>query len=148
MNPIQYQTVALWQNLTNQETTWTYKEAIHKTWELLQQIVQLMLSLVLLFVAMIIWWWSVGFHSGRNFRDWFENDVKTPDEFLRRLGGFVVNFYNWLVDWSQSERKKLLTNQSQPALASRQEPKLLTAGGQKTIDANSEAISVPNSSSK
>lgn len=68
----------LWQNLSDRNTGKIYKNAFHKTWELLSQALTLLLLLLLSVVGILIGAWLVGFHTGRETRKWLEADNPTP----------------------------------------------------------------------
>jgi hypothetical protein len=108
MNPIQNQATELWQNLSDKETALTLKKGLEKFWELVQQTLQLLFFLVLLVVALVIWFWSVGYQSGRAFRTWMETDVKSPDDFVTRLVNLILKPLEVLPDWAKSQIKELL----------------------------------------
>ena len=69
----------LWHTVSDQDTGLVYKQAFAKTWKILKQAFRLFLLLFLFFSAAILWIWGLGFHHGRKFRMWIE-DEKPPME--------------------------------------------------------------------
>ncbi|MBD2355986.1 hypothetical protein H6G41_15375 [Tolypothrix sp. FACHB-123] len=108
MNPIQNQAVELWQNISDKDTALTLKKGLQKFWELLQQTLQLCFFIVLLGVALIIWFWSIGYQSGRYFRNWTENDVKSPDDLVTQLINMLLKPLQVLPDWAKTQIQELL----------------------------------------
>lgn len=108
MNPIQNQATELWQNLSDKETALTLKKGLEKFWELVQQTLQLIFFLVLLVVALLIWFWSVGYQSGRAFRTWMETGVKSPDDLVTQLVNLALKPLGVLPDWAKSKIQELL----------------------------------------
>jgi hypothetical protein len=107
-NPIQYQASQLWQTLATQETAWTYKQAIIKTWELLKQTGKLIVLLVLLVVVVLVWWWSLGYRGGYDFRKWLETEQPTLEELLQEAVTRLLMPFEWLANWAQDKVKELL----------------------------------------
>lgn len=108
MNPIQYQAIEFWQNLIDKDTAWTLKQGLEKFWELLKQAARLVYLLVLLSFAFFVWFWGVGFQSGRAFRVWLEKDITSPEDLLNRLINLLVKPLEALPDWASSTIKELL----------------------------------------
>jgi hypothetical protein len=108
MNPIQNQALELWQNLSDKDTALTLKKGLEKFWELAQQILQLFFFIVLLGVALVIWFWSVGYQSGRTFRAWTETDVKSPDDLVTQLLNMLLKPLQVLPDWAKTQIQELL----------------------------------------
>ncbi|MBW4644927.1 MAG: hypothetical protein KME23_18370 [Goleter apudmare HA4340-LM2] len=108
MNPIQNQATELWQNLADKETALTLKRGLDKLWELVQQTLQLFFFLALLVAAFMIWFWSVGYQSGRAFRIWAETGVKSPDDLVNQLLNLVLKPLGVLPDWAKFQIQELL----------------------------------------
>lgn len=108
MNSIQDQAGELWQSLSERDTGVIYKQATVKTWRLLKQGIILIVSLALLSVAIVLWIWSVGFNSGRSFREWLEVEKPAPTEIF----GVTIYFLLWALerafDWATDQVQKYL----------------------------------------
>jgi hypothetical protein len=108
MNSIQAQAGELWQTLSERDTAVTYKQAAVKTWKVLKQGIILIVSLALLSIAIVLWIWSVGFNSGRSFREWLETEKPAPNEIL----GVTIYFLLWpferAFDWAKDQVQKSL----------------------------------------
>ena len=108
MNPIQNQATELWQNLSDKDTALTLKKGLEKLWELVQQTLQLFFFIILLGVALVIWFWSVGYQSGRAFRTWTETGVASPDDLVTQVVNALLKPLQVLPDWAKSKIQELL----------------------------------------
>lgn len=146
MNPIQNQATELWQNLSDKETALTLKKGLEKFWEIIQQTAQLLFFLVLLVVAFVIWFWSVGYQSGRAFRTWMETDVKSPDDLVTQLINMVLKPLEVLPDWAKSQIQQLLGIDLK-ALPPAKTQSILptTTNTREPVDVKSEVVSSENS---
>jgi hypothetical protein len=146
MNPIQNQATELWQNLSDKETALTLKKGLEKFWEIIQQTAQLLFFLVLLVVAFVIWFWSVGYQSGRAFRTWMETDVKSPDDLVTQLVNMVLKPLAVLPDWAKSQIQQLLGIDLK-ALPPAKTQSILptTTNTREPVDVKSEVVSSENS---
>jgi hypothetical protein len=106
MNPIQYQTIELWQNLSDADTGKIYQKALLKSWQLLQQIGRLLFLLFLLVAAICIWVWSVGFQSGRLFRQWLNVEEPTPQDIVLKFSDTLLLPLKVGIVWLEAEIKK------------------------------------------
>lgn len=131
-NPINYQAIELWQTLSDQETTLTFKQAVLKAWKLLQQAGRLIFLVGLLFFVVVIWLWSVAYRSGKDFRYWLETAQVSPETLVSTtLDIFVRRPIEWLVNWSEAKRKELLRIPEVKALTATVEPKLIKGTDEK-----------------
>jgi hypothetical protein len=108
MNPIQYQATALWQNLCDRDTGFAYKQALEKTWELLTQLIQLLFLSVLVIVAFVVWVWSLGFQSGRGFRNWMESENPSIEKLTSEIVKALLTPVKWFTNWVKSQLKQQL----------------------------------------
>jgi hypothetical protein len=108
MNPIQYQATALWQNLCDRDTSFAYKQALEKTWELLTQLLQLLFLSVLVVVAFVVWVWSLGFQSGRAFRNWMESENPSIENLASEIVKVFLKPVMWIIKWMQCQLKQQL----------------------------------------
>ncbi|MDB9346560.1 hypothetical protein [Nodularia spumigena] len=121
-NPINYQAIELWQTLSDKETTSTFQQAAIKTWKLLQQAGRLLFLVSLLFVVIVVWFWSVAYRSGKDFRYWLETAQVSPEKLLATtLDILVQRPIAWLVNWSEVKRQELLRTPEVKALISKTE---------------------------
>lgn len=84
-NTLYCQTNELWQTISSRDTGKIYKEAIWKTWQILTQLLRLLLLLAVSVLGIVLFVWLLGFHGGRGLRAWLEADSPTPARILRKL---------------------------------------------------------------
>lgn len=98
------------QTLSAPDTGKIYFRAIVKTWQLLQQLVKLIFLLALLFIAFVIWVWSLGFKSGYKLRKKLEEPT-TPQSLLQEATKLLVSLVTGIVDWAESQILQLPSGQ-------------------------------------
>jgi hypothetical protein len=106
MNPVKAAAWNFWYALSNAETIAVYRFAIAKTWELLKRAAQLALLLLLFGVTILIWFWSLGFHSGRAIRQWFDKDNPTDQEVVLAARDLFLKSLNLAWTWIKAQVKQ------------------------------------------
>jgi hypothetical protein len=106
MNPIQYQATEFWQTLFDQDTGAIYQKALHKTWQLLKQLLRFFLLLLLFVTVVVVWVWSVGFQSGSGFRLWLQQN---PDPGTIALKAIEILLFPFKIAsiWLEKQAKEL-----------------------------------------
>lgn len=98
----------------------SYTQAISTSVFQVIRLVQLLLALLLLGVAFILWFWTISFQTGRQFRRWFETEKPTVPELIYKLGEILVFPIVALGDWLRRAVKDIwgiqlpLISESQP----------------------------------
>ncbi len=106
--PIKTYAVEFWETLSEKKTAAIYKEAIIKTWELLKQAVTVIVSVFLLFVAILIWIWGYGFTQGKIFGEWLQNqgEVRQPEELVERIFKLLLDLIEKAIAWAKKQVKQ------------------------------------------
>ena len=103
MNTLKAAAWNFWYTLSNSETKTVYQLAFTRTWNLLNQAVQLIMLLGLLLVMAAVWLWSVSFQGGRSLRNWLETENPTAPEVLAGGGQLILGSLKKSLDWLQTQ---------------------------------------------
>lgn len=103
MNPIKATVWSFWYTLSDAETTTIYRLAIAKTWQLLKQVVQLVVLSALFVTTLAVWLWAVSFQSGRSLRVWLETKQPTLPEILSGGQQLILGGLKPTLDWMRSQ---------------------------------------------
>ncbi len=71
------------------------------------RLVQLLLALLLLGVASVLWFWTISFQTGRQFRHWFDSEDRSLPEVIYKLGEIFLFPIVALANWSRRAVKKI-----------------------------------------
>ena len=107
-NPIPEYANELWQTLTAKDTAITYKQAGAKTWRLLQLTLGLIFFIFLLAVAVVLWFWGIGYNLGRSFRNWINTTSPHPDDVFAVTLRLIVYPIEALIKWATELVKNYL----------------------------------------
>ncbi|XHX79872.1 MAG: hypothetical protein RBJ76_08090 [Stenomitos frigidus ULC029] len=105
MNPVKAAAWNFWYTLSSPETTTVYQLTIAKTWQLLKQVVQLVVLLALFLVMVAVWLWAVSFQSGRSLRVWLEIEQPTLPEMLSEGQQLIWGVFKSTLNWMQTQLK-------------------------------------------
>ena len=105
MNPMKAAAWNFWYTLSSSETTTVYQLTIAKTWQLLKQVVQLVVLLALFLAMVAVWLWAVSFQSGRSFRVWLETEQPTFPELLSEGQQLIWRVFKPTLNWMQTQLK-------------------------------------------
>ncbi|QZZ20617.1 hypothetical protein J5X98_25880 [Leptothermofonsia sichuanensis E412] len=105
MNPIKAAAWNFWYTLSDSETKTIYQLALSKTWELLKQVVRLVVLLTLLLGTVAVWLWSVSFQGGRSLRAWLETKNPTLPEILSAGQALISGVLRTILKWIQTQLK-------------------------------------------
>ncbi|MBD2034102.1 hypothetical protein H6F76_03440 [Leptolyngbya sp. FACHB-321] len=105
MNPMKAAAWNFWYTLSSPETTTVYQLTIAKTWQLLKQVVQLVVLLALFLAMVAVWLWAVSFQSGRSFRVWLETEQPTIPELLSKGQQLIWGVFKPTLNWMQTQLK-------------------------------------------
>jgi hypothetical protein len=105
MNPMKAAAWNFWYTLSSPETTTVYQLTIAKTWQLLKQVVQLVVLLALFLAMVAVWLWAVSFQSGRSFRVWLETEQPTIPEMLSKGQQLIWRAFKPTLNWMQTQLK-------------------------------------------
>ncbi len=98
-NPIKYHASELWDTLRERETAIVYRQALHKTWFILRQVLALLFFVVLLAIALLVVIWGTGFTLGVALQKWIEHQDRQPEDFisaiLQALRSPIDQFITW-----------------------------------------------------
>lgn len=109
--PIQIYSQALWETLSERETTVIYKQALGKTWMILKQAIALLFFLTLFAIALILSIWGIGFALGAalgNDPNQMQQDLikrlQTPlQHLIQWANGYVQRYLPW---WKPSNTQQ------------------------------------------
>jgi hypothetical protein len=132
-NPIQYQAIELWQTLSDKDTKLTFKQAAIAFWKVLKQAARLVFLVGLFFLVVVVWFWSVAFRSGGDFRYWLETAMVSPEQLVAKIVEIITAPIKWFVKWAEVKRQELLGIETTPTVIAKTEPKLIAGKTDTTV---------------
>lgn len=112
--PIKASALDFLDNLSDRKTGIIYKEALIKTWELLQQAIFLISSIFFLFLAVLIWVWGYAFNLGKEsyqklkpLLDSNTSGSEAFSAFIKWLLWLIWPPIKWIIDWANKQVERL-----------------------------------------
>jgi hypothetical protein len=140
-NPIQYQAIELWQTLSDKDTKLTFKQGAIALWKVLKQAGRLVFLVGLFFVVVVVWFWSVAYRAGSDFRYWLETAMVSPEQLVAKTVEIITAPIKWFVKWSEVKLQELLGIEKSTAITGKTEPKLIAG----KTDTNVAIDAIPSS---
>jgi hypothetical protein len=149
-NPIQYQAIELWQTLSDKDTKLTFKQGAIALWKVVKQAGRLVFLVGLFFVVVVVWFWSVAYRTGSDFRYWLEAAQVSPDQLVTKTVELLLQPVKWLSKWSELKLQEFLGIEKSTAIAPSSEAKLIagTPDTKVTMDAIAQILDSETAASK
>ncbi len=106
--PVEGAIETLCNTISEEDTITVYQKAAGKTWNLIVQVIAIIIFLFRLSIALIIWVWGIAFKSGQYFRKWLESNQPTFNEIVYAVFEALGRPLNRLYQWAASLIKKYL----------------------------------------
>jgi hypothetical protein len=124
-NPIQYQAIELWQTLSDEDTKLTFKQAAIALWKVLKQAGRLVFLVGLFFLVVVVWFWTVAYRTGSDFRYWLETAMVSPEELVSKTLELLLKPVKWVSKWSELKLQEFLGIKQSTAIAPSSPAKLI-----------------------